>query len=107
LRFAAGTPRLQELTHFGRTFPAAEAVGLGLVHEAVAAESALARAVAVAGQFAALPPEPLRHTRKQIRGPALDRITHERATAKLVHRMWDSPAAREAVAEYVRNTLRR
>lgn len=69
LRFAVGTHRLQELTHFGRTHPAAEAVGLGLIDEAVAGVSVLARAVAIADQFAALAPEPLRHTRRQIRGP--------------------------------------
>jgi enoyl-CoA hydratase len=106
LRFAVGTRRLPELTHFGRTYPAAEAVGLGLIDEAVAGASVLARAVAIAGQFAALAPEPLAHTRRQIRAPVLDRIRQERGTDELVRRMWDSPAARETVAEYVRKTLR-
>jgi hypothetical protein len=81
-------------------------VGLGLIDEAAARASVLARAVAIAGQFAALAPEPLRHTRRQIRGPVLDRIRQERATDDLVHRMWDSPTARETVAEYVRKALR-
>lgn len=106
LRFAVGTRRLRELTYFGRTYSAAEAVGLGLVDEAVAEASVLARAADVADQFAELAPEPLRHTRSQIRGPVLGRITQERATDDLVRRMWDSPAARESVAEYVRETLR-
>jgi enoyl-CoA hydratase len=106
LRFAVGTHRLQELTHFGRTYPAAEAVDLGLADEAVAGASVLARAVAVAGQFAALAPQPLRHTRRQIRGPVLDRIRQESATDDLVLRMWESPTARETVAEYVRSTLK-
>ena len=101
-----GTRRLQELTQFGRTYPAADAVGLGLIDEPVAGTSVLARAVTVADQFAALAPEPLRHTRRQVRGPVLDRIRQERATDDLVHRMWDSPAARQTVAEYVRKTLR-
>jgi enoyl-CoA hydratase len=105
LRFAVGTHRLQELTHFGRTYPASEAVGLGLVDEAVAGASVLARAVAIADQFAALAPEPLLHTRRQIRGPVLDRIRQQRASDHLVRRMWDSPA-RETVAEYVQKTLR-
>jgi enoyl-CoA hydratase/carnithine racemase len=69
LRFAVGTHRLQELTHLGRTYPADQAVGLGLIDEAVAGASVLARAVAIAGQFAALAPEPLAHTRRQIRAP--------------------------------------
>jgi hypothetical protein len=65
----------------------------------------LLRAVAVAGEFAALPAEPLRHTRRQIRGPARDRMARERATDDLVRRMWDSPAAREKVRDYVTKTL--
>jgi enoyl-CoA hydratase len=107
LRFAVGTPRLKELTYFGRTYPAAEAVGLGLIDEAVAEASVLRRAVAIAGDFAALRSEPLRHTRTQLRGPALDRIAQERTTDDLVRRMWDSPAAREQVEEYVKRTLRK
>jgi enoyl-CoA hydratase len=106
LRFAVGTHRLRELTYFGRTYPATDAIGLGLIDEAVAEESVLERAVAIATELAALPSEPLRHTRRQIRGPALDRISQERATDDLVHRMWDSPAARETVREYVKKTLR-
>jgi hypothetical protein len=34
-----GHPRLQGLTHFGRTYPASEAVGFGLTDEAVAGAS--------------------------------------------------------------------
>jgi enoyl-CoA hydratase len=105
LRFAVGTRRLEELTYFGRTYPASEAAGLGLIDEAVDEASVLPRAVAVAGEFAALPAEPLRHTRRQIRGPARDRIARERATDDLVRRMWDSPAAREKVRDYVTKTL--
>ncbi len=106
LRFAVGTQRLKELTYFGRTYPAAEAVLLGLIDEAVPEASVLERAVAIAGEFAALPAEPLRHTRRQIRGPALEHISRQRATDDLVRRMWGSPAARETVKEYVNKTLR-
>jgi enoyl-CoA hydratase/carnithine racemase len=44
LRFAVGTHRLPELTLYGRTYPAAEAVGLGLVDQAMAGAPVLARA---------------------------------------------------------------
>jgi hypothetical protein len=81
-------------------------VGLGLIDEAVAGASVLARAVAIADQLAALALEPLAHTRRRIRDPMLDRISQERASDDLMHRMWDSPTARETVAEYVRKTLR-
>jgi enoyl-CoA hydratase len=106
LRFAAGTHRLQELTYFGRTYPAAEAIGLGLVDEAVDEGSVLPRAVAIASELAAMPAEALRHTRGQIRGPVLDRIAAQRATDDEVRRIWGSPTAREALEGYVRKTLR-
>jgi hypothetical protein len=69
--------------------------------------SVLKRAIAVAGDLAALPADALRHTRRQVRGPALDRVAHGCATDDLVLRMWDSPAAREKIDEYVKATLRR
>jgi enoyl-CoA hydratase len=106
LRFAVGTHRLKELAYFGRTYRAAEAVGLGLVDEAVPETQVLSRAVQVAGELAALPPEPLRHTRRQLRNPALEQIAQQRATGSEVHRMWDSPSARQTVEAYVNKTLR-
>ena len=107
LRFAVGTHRLQELTHFGQTYPAAEALALGLIDEAVAEAAVLPRAIEVAGMFAALPQQSLRHTRRQIRGRALDRIARERVTDDVVFRMWNSQVAREVIQEYVKRVLRR
>ena len=106
LRFAVGTPRLKELTYFGRTYPAARALELGLVDEAVPAASVLERALAVAAEFASMPAEALSHTRHQLRVPALDLIARERpATDDLVQRIWDSPTARDMIGEYVAKTL--
>ena len=106
LRFAVGTRRLTELACSGRTYRAAEAVGVGLADEAVAETHVLTRAVEVATGLAALPPEPLAHTRSQIRAPALERIAQQRPADSDVHRMWDSPAARQMVEAYVTKTLR-
>jgi enoyl-CoA hydratase len=106
LRFAAGTQRLTELTFFGRTYPAAQALGLGLVDEAVPQALVLDRAAEVAAELAALPPEPLRHTRAQVRGPVLERISRQRPTDGEVHRLWSSPSARRSVEAYVATTLR-
>ncbi len=107
LRFAAGTHRLKELTCFARTYPAAQAMSLGLIDETVAEAEVLPRAIEVAAELAARPAKPLRHTRRQVRGPALERIVRERASDEQVLRMWDSPAARATVAEYVQQTLGR
>ena len=107
LRFAVGTARLGDLTCSGRTCPAEEALSLGLIDEAAEEAAVLPRAVAIAAGLAALPAGPLRHTRRQIRGPAIDRIAGQRGTDdELVYRMWDSPAVREAIGQYIRVTLR-
>ena len=47
----------------------------------------LPRAVAIAAEFAALPGDPLRHTRRQVRAPALDLIARQRADDELVRQM--------------------
>jgi enoyl-CoA hydratase len=107
LRFAVGTHRLKELTYYGRTYPAGQALRLGLTDEAVPAESVLARAAEVAGELAALPAEALRHTRRQLRGPALERISRDRAADDAVVReMWASAEAQEKLTGYVSKTLR-
>jgi enoyl-CoA hydratase/carnithine racemase len=106
MRFAAGTRRLSELACFGRTYRAAEAVGFGLVDEAVTETQVLTRAAEIAAELAALPAEPLRHTRSQVRGPVLERIAQQSATDSEVYRMWDSPSARQSVEAYVNKTLR-
>jgi enoyl-CoA hydratase len=107
VRFAVGTHRLQQVIYFGHTYRAAEAMELGLVDEVASESNVLPRALEVAHAFAALPPEPLSHTRRQIRAPALDRISQDRATDEAVLGMWKSPAAQEAIQAYVRRVLRR
>jgi enoyl-CoA hydratase/carnithine racemase len=79
---------------------------LGLADEAVAETQVLARAAEIAAELAALPAEPLRHTRRQVRGPVLKRIAHQRATDSEVHRRWVSPSGRRTVEAYVNKTLR-
>jgi enoyl-CoA hydratase len=106
LRFAAGTRRLAELTYFGRTYAAADAAALGLIDEAVEEAAVLPRAIEIAGQLAALPPESLRHTRRQIRGPAMERIARQRSSDDAVRQIWRSPAARRAIGAYVERVLR-
>jgi enoyl-CoA hydratase len=121
MRFAVGTHRLTGLTCSGQTYQAADALRLGLIDEAVGApasdqtathadvagEAVVDRAVAVATGFAELPPGALRHTRGQIRRPVLDRISGQRAADDdLILRMWDSPAARQSISDYVARVLR-
>jgi len=107
LRFAVGTHRLREIIYFGHTYQAPAAMAVGLIDEAVSAAAVLPRAIEAAATFAALPPEPLRHTRRQIRATAVDRISRDKLTDDAVCRMWKSPGAQEAIQAYVRSVLRR
>ncbi len=107
LRFAVGTHRLREIIYFGHTYLAADAMAVGLIDEVAGAAAVLPRAIEAAAAFAALPSEPLRHTRRQIRAAAVDRISRDRATDDAVRRMWKSPGAQETIQAYVRSVLRR
>jgi enoyl-CoA hydratase len=105
LRFAVGTQRLARLTQFGRTYPAAEALALGLVDETADEAAVLPRAVEVAAQLAALPAATLRHTRAQIRGPALESIARQRGSDEAVHGIWRSAEAQDAMRAYIERVL--
>jgi enoyl-CoA hydratase len=107
LRFAVGTHRLTRLIMSGQTFPAAEAVRLGLIDEAVSAAEVLPRAVEVAGQFARLHQPAVEQTRRQIRGQVLEQITGQRAADDAVRAIWRSQAALDEIAGYVARVLHR
>jgi len=106
LRFAVGTHRLSRLIMSGQTFPAVEAVRLGLVDEAVSAAEVLPRAVKVAGQFAMLHQPAVQQSRRQIRGQVLDQIANQRGADDAVRAIWRSQAALEEIAGYVARVLR-
>lgn len=107
LRFAVGTPRLSGLIMAGRTYQAADAVGLGLVDETAGAADVLPRAVEVAGRFAALHPPAAAQARRQIRARVLEQIAAQRAEDDVVHAIWRSPEALAEIGAYVTRVLRR
>jgi len=63
----------------GGNHDAATALALGVVDEVLPAEQVLERAIAVAGEYAALPPQTFAHTKGQLRGALLDRIARDAA----------------------------
>lgn len=107
LRFAVGTHGLSRLICFGQTYAAGEAATLGLVDEVVEGAAVLARAVEVAGQFAALSQPALRQARQQIRGPVMAQIAAQRAADDAVREIWRSPAALASIQSYVERVLHR
>jgi enoyl-CoA hydratase len=107
LRFAAGTARLQELIYFGRTYPAAQALAMGLIDQTAEAASVLPAAVQIARQLAALPAEALRQTRGQIRSPVIEQMSRQGGADEAAGAIWRSDAARQAIGGYAERVLRR
>src|SRR5207248_1120660 len=108
LRCAVGSHRLTELTYLGRTYPASEALVLGLVDEVVDDGPVLARATAQAETLAAIPAASFRHTKRQLRAPFQDRIAagREADDARLAE-LWTSADLLAAISGYVERVLNR
>lgn len=106
MRFATGGVGLQELAYLGSSLLPDEAVTRHLIDEVVPAGELLERAIARAGQLAAVPAASFRHTKELLRAEAVERIARtapERDPRML--EIWKSAATRDAVARYVDQTL--
>ncbi|HSL22069.1 MAG TPA: enoyl-CoA hydratase/isomerase family protein [Vicinamibacterales bacterium] len=107
LRHAVGSPRLQELLYFGRTYGPADALAHALVDEVAPAERVMPRAVDAGRELASRPPESFRLTKQHLRAPAAERIrSAERETPALID-AWASPETLDAVRVYLERTLRK
>jgi enoyl-CoA hydratase len=107
LRCAFGGSRLSELTFLARTYPGDEALRLGLVDELAEPQDVLPRALALAGQLAAVPGRTFAHTKAQIHHPFHERIASYRANDDAaVEELWTSPEALAAVKSYVDTVLK-
>lgn len=70
----------------------------GLVDEVVAPESLLEAAVAAAARLARIAPEVFAYTKRQLQGPARDRLASvSQAEDDSSTRMWASPAVQDAI----------
>ncbi|HEX7150718.1 MAG TPA: enoyl-CoA hydratase/isomerase family protein [Thermoanaerobaculia bacterium] len=108
LRFAVPPQHLQSLLYTGRTVPADEALRLGLIDEAVPAETLLPRAHEVATQFAALPPDAFRLAKRQLRDKAVSwmrRYANEFDRDAL--ESWKNPATHALIREYLAKTVKK
>ena len=108
LRCAYGTARLRELALLGRTFPAEEALALGLVDEAAVGERVVARATEVAVELAAIPADSFTHVKRLLQAPYRQRIARDGAADdEAVTRLWTSPTTLAALEHYSRRVLGR
>ncbi len=101
----AMAPQYFEEALFGAaTYPPAEAIGRGLIHEIVDPPALTERAIAAAKSLAALPPAAFALTKRQIRRPALQRLEHDDAAIEAI---WTAPETLERIRDYVARTLRK
>lgn len=89
LTAALGKARTMQLLLTGALFPAREALAAGLVSEVVPAAECEERAVALAGQIAAMPPLAVRHVKRAVRHAAEEALAaglayEQRAFAELL-----------------------
>jgi enoyl-CoA hydratase len=108
LRFAVPRQLLQTLTYTGKTYGPADALSWGLVDELVAPDELMDRAVAAAGQLAAIPPGSFEVTKQHLRRPTVERIDALLGEIdEVVTRLWNDPAIREHIREYLDRTLKK
>jgi enoyl-CoA hydratase len=106
VRFTVPREKVQSLIYTGRTLPAREALGAGLVDEVVAPDALPERAQEVARQLALIPPPVYRLTKQSLRAEALERI--ERAgdeVDRAALEVWSAAETHAHVREYLRRTL--
>jgi len=99
LRHACGA-RTEDVVTGARLLGADEALAAGLVHEVLDPDALSGRALAVAGELAAIAPPAFRLAKEQLRRPALERMGRDRAAVDdEAARVWASAATRRRLRE--------
>ena len=108
VRFAVPHRYLSEFALGAATYEAGDALQLGWVDELVEPDALMARAMAIARQYAALSPPAFAQTKKQIRQAVAERLAQSgQATEKAVTAIWTAPATLGFVRDYVARTLKK
>lgn len=108
LRFAVPREHLQKLAYVGKTYSPADALSWGLVDELAPPDGLIDRAVEAAAQLAAIPAGSFRVTKEHLRRPTVDRIDALQGEVDAeVTRLWNDPAIREHIREYLARTLKK
>ena len=106
MRAATAPQYFEDALFGGATYAPAEAVARGLVHELVDPQALIDRAVAAAKSLAALSPPAFALTKRQTRGPALERIAGADVDAA-VAQIWAAPETLARIRDYVSRVLRK
>jgi enoyl-CoA hydratase len=106
MRCATVPQYFEEAIFSGATYPPADAVTRGFVHELVEPDGLLDRALAVAKTLAALPPAAFALTKRQTRHAALEGLDRKDVEAA-IEQIWTAPETLAHIRDYVTRTLRK
>ena len=107
-RFATPPQHFPTLICTGRTWPAEEALALGLADELVEPERLLERGCAVAEELAAIPPAVFAATKRAVRRPMIEAARRQAAlTDAAVIEQWCAPETLRQVAAFAEQTIKR
>ena len=108
MRFVTASHYFEHMVFSGATFPPQDGAERGLVNEIVGAEELMDRAFAAANTLAAIAPNAFALTKRQSRGPAIDRYNRDgvRFDAEVTE-IWTSEQATRTIRDYVSRTLKK
>ena len=108
MRFATAPQHFEETIFTGATYAPEAARERGFVHELVAPERLLDRAVAAAETLAALSPAAFALTKMQSRRAVQDTLQRAGASVDVaVHEMWLDPDTLARMRDYIARTLKK
>ncbi|HVD72134.1 MAG TPA: enoyl-CoA hydratase-related protein, partial [Xanthobacteraceae bacterium] len=106
MRCATAPQYFEDAIFSGATYTPPEAVARGLVHDIVDPHALLERAIDAANTLAALSPPAFATTKRQTRGPALERL-QSAGIDGVIERIWTAPDTLDRIRDYVSRTLRK
>jgi enoyl-CoA hydratase len=105
MRYACGD-RAEDVLLGGRVYRGDEAIANGLAHRVVA-DDLVGAAVAEAADLGGIPADAYRHTKVQLRAPALARMREGALIDSEVRHVWGTDQTRRRIAAYVDSLKRR
>lgn len=105
MRYACGD-RAEDVLLGGRVYRGDEAIANGLAHRIVA-DDLVGAAVAEAADLGGIPADAYRHTKAQLRAPALARMREGALIDSEVRQLWGADETQRRIAAYVESLKRR
>jgi enoyl-CoA hydratase len=104
-RYACGI-HAEEVLLGGRLYRGADAIASGLAHRVIA-DDLIEAAVAEASDLGEIPVDAYRHTKAQLRAPALARISEAGGIDREVRGLWSADPTRQRIADSLERLRRR